>query len=279
MLPLLLLVTYIALAPPVAWPLYNAALFRPDQGIVNIDARVKHIEDEFKATQKDVTFPSRNGKMLHGWLFELPNTRRVFLVSEGQGGNIFHKLCCPQLLLRCGGSVFQYDYQGYGQSEGVPSLDGVCDDAAAAYDYLIQHEHRTGSDIIAYGESFGTGVTGQLAARRKVGGVILLSGYSSLLRASRDIFPFLHLYPDSMFPHQTLDNIAVFRSAHPPLLIVHGKLDRYLSYRNAEDLFRASVEPKMLLTLPEGTHGSFGRGNEFVTTVSTFSGKLQGHKR
>ncbi len=265
------LAAYVALAPPVAWPLYKIALFHPDRQSTNIDAvKVKAIEAEFKATKRDVTFPTANGKMLHGLFFELPNTKRVFLVSEGQGGNIYGKLCCPRLLLQCGGSVLQYDYQGYGKSEGSPSLDGVCDDVAAAYDYLIQHEHRSSHDIIGYGESFGTGVTGQLALRRKLGGVILLSGYSSLFRASRDLLPFLHLYPDSMFPTQGLDNIAVFRKPHPPLLIVHGKRDKVLSYKNAEDLYRAAEEPKTLLTLPEGTHGSFGKGNAFFTSVSSF---------
>jgi uncharacterized protein len=264
------LLVYALLAPPIAWPLYEIALFHPDQHVMDIDADVKGIERDFNASKEDVTFPSANGKMLSGWLFRLPKTKRVFLVSEGQGGNIYHKLSSARLLLQCGGSVFQYDYQGYGKSEGRPTLDGVCDDAAAAYDYLIKHEHRTGSDIIAFGESFGSGVTGQLAARRNVGGIILLSGYSSLLKASREMFPFLHLYPDWMFPTQRLDNVAVFQKPHPPLLIVHGKQDKVLSYQNAQALFNASAEPKTFLTLPEGSHGAFGKGNEFFTTVSAF---------
>lgn len=269
-LALLPLLVYAFLAPPVAWPLYNIALFHPDQHVIDIDAKVKSIERDFNATKRDITFVSANGKKLSGWLFELPNTKRVYLVSEGQGGNIYHKLSSARLLLQCGGSVFQYDYQGYGKSEGRPTLAGVCDDAAAAYDYLLGHERKTGSDIIAFGESFGSGVTGQLAARRKVGGVILLSGYSSLLKASREMFPFLYLYPDWMFPTQRLDNVAVFQKPHPPLLIVHGKRDKVLSYQSAEDLFTAAAEPKTFLTLPEGSHGMFGKGNEFFTTVVSF---------
>ncbi len=140
---------YVVLSPSVAWPLYSRILFRPDRRIYDIDTQVKQIEETYNAKKRDVAFPSRNGKMIHGWYFELPKSSRVFLVSEGKGGSIYRRLNQARVLLKCGGSVLQYDYQGYGQSEGAPSLDGVCDDVTAAYDYLVQHEHSVCPNAVA----------------------------------------------------------------------------------------------------------------------------------
>jgi hypothetical protein len=264
---LLLALFYVALSPPVAWPLYSCVLFRPDRRVPDVSQQVQQIEQSSNASQRDIVFPSRNGKMLHGWLFELANTKKVFLVSEGKGGNIYHRLNQARTLLKCGCSVLQYDYEGYGQSEGTPSLDNVCDDAAAAYDYLIDHEHRTSKDIIAFGDSFGCGVTGQLVLRRHVSAVILQSGFSTLLRAGRDTIPWLWFYQDSLFPTQTMDNVAVFSKPHPPLMIVHGTSDRVVQFHNAQELFRRAVEPKIIMIVPGGDHGCFGTGSQFTNTV------------
>lgn len=266
-LPLLL---YVLLSPMVAWPLYSALLFHPDRRTHDISVAMKLLKDFYKAEREDVSFRSANGRTIRGWYFEKPDAKRVFLVSYGRGGNMHRRLNLARVLLQAGGSVLLYDYEGYGLSEGTPSLDSVCDAALAAYDYLVEQKHVKGKNIIGFGESFGTGVTGQLVRNRELGGAILLSGYSSLLRAGRDALPWLHLYPDALFPEQMLDNVAVFSQPHPPLLIVHGKCDNLLSFHNAEDLFAKATPPKMLLAVPDGKHCSFGAEKEFFRTLNDF---------
>lgn len=230
----------------------------------------RQIQNDFAVSKKVVWFEADDGTRLNGWYFKNANTRRVFLVSQGKGGTLSNRSGMVRMLLRCGGSVFIYNYRGYGRSKGHPSLEGVCKDAEAAYDYLIQHEGVEAEHVIAYGESFGSGVTGQLVSRRKVGGVIMQSGFSSLLRASRDVLPWLKLYPDVFFGSQRLDNVDVFSKPHPPLLIVHGQKDNLVSCNNAKDLYRSAIEQKTLLILPNGDHGSFGQGNEYFVAVEKF---------
>jgi alpha-beta hydrolase superfamily lysophospholipase len=265
-----LILLYLFLSP-INGPLYDLLMFPI------VDPRTPDRTKEFNqlakmhVTRKDVTFRSANGRKLKGWFFELPGTKRVFLFSHGKGENIFAKLNSAKLLLQCGGSVFMYDYQGYGLSEGKTSITNACNDAVAAYDYLVSKEHRTSKDIIAFGESFGSGVSSQLLLKRPLAGVIFQSGFSSLLRAGRDRLVWLNAYPDWAFPeYLKLDNAAVFRKPHPPLLIVHGKSDRTVSYANAEDLYRSAVEPKMLLPVADGPHCCFGKGDEFLLCVRSF---------
>lgn len=263
------LALYLALAPMIAWPLYSSILFQP-RPLYGSDEAWKSLESDFKVKREEVSFPSSDGTIIRGWFFRLPKSNRVFLVSQGKGSSLSNRAGMARMLLHCGGSVFIYNYRGLGKSEGRPSLDGICLDAVAAYDFLVREKGFPASGIIAYGESFGSGVTGQLVSLRPVGGVIMQSGFSSLLRASRDVLPWLHFYPDSWFPKQMLDNVAVFSKPHPPLLIIHGKKDQLVSCQNANDLFQAACEPKTLLILKDGEHGSFGKGNDYFIAVGKF---------
>jgi len=154
-----LAILYLVLAP-FNQPLYNLLLFPiPDPRIPSVQdeldrLRARGIESRF------VEFRSANGRKIRGLFMRVPNAHRVFLYSHAKGNNLFGKLHVAENLLTCGGSVLSYDYQGYGQSEGKASIAGSCDDAVAAYDYLRNSEHYKAKDIIAYGESFGSGVTG-----------------------------------------------------------------------------------------------------------------------
>lgn len=255
-------------------PLYDLIMFPcPDPRTPDISRDLDQLRHSNIAV-KEVSFRSPNGKVLRGIFFELPYTRKVILLSHGKGNNIYIQIPKARLLLSCGASVFMYDYQGFGLSQGKPSIDGACDDAVAAYDYLVNCEKRTGNDIIAMGQSFGSGVTGQLTERRKLAAVILHSGFASLMSAGRDSLFWLRLYPDWSFPKQMMDNIAVFTKPHPPLLIVHGRTDRIISCAQAIELYNRALEPKQILILPQG-HSTFGRGNEFAFVVKEF---LRQHK-
>ncbi len=109
--------------------------------------------------KRDVYFTARNGNQLHGWLLSLPTAKRIFLVSHGNGGNIASRLTLAEALIKSGNSVFLYDYQGYGRSQGQPTVTNICDDAICAFDYLVKKEKFEPQSIIAYGESIGTGST------------------------------------------------------------------------------------------------------------------------
>lgn len=261
---------YLFLAP-LNVPLYELIMFPV------VDPRTPDLSKEFAQLErmhvkrKDVSFRSANGRLIRGWFFELPGTKRVFLFSHGKGNNIYGKLGTARLLLLCGGSVLMYDYQGFGMSEGKTTVANACNDALAAYDYLVKKEHRSGKDIIAFGESFGSGVSSQLTLKRPVAGVIVQSGFSSLMRAGRDRLVWLNAYPDWVFPdYLKLDNAAVFSKPHPPLLIVHGKRDRLVSFANAEDLYQRAIEPKMFLPVADGPHCCFGKQDEFLLSVRSF---------
>lgn len=259
---------------PLNIALYELLLFpivdprTPDRSKEFAELAAMHVKT------KEVSIKSANGKLIKGWFFELPGTKRVFLFSHGKGENIYAKMNSARLLLMCGGSVLMYDYQGYGRSQGRASVQNACNDGVAAYDYLVKEEKRSGKDIIAFGESLGSGVSAQLSVKRPLAGIIIQSGFSSLMRAGRDRMAWLKAYPDWFFPGQLkLDNAAVFQKAHAPLLIIHGKCDRTVLFANAEDLYRTAAEPKTLMVVDEGRHCCFGRQDQFLLCVRSFLDK------
>ncbi len=101
-------VLYFAMAPQVAWPLYQGILFQPGHNLGS-DEPWKKIEAEFGVSRKEVSFRSTDGTRLHGWFFKLPGTQRVFLVSQGKGGSLYNRSGMARMLLHCGGSVFLYN--------------------------------------------------------------------------------------------------------------------------------------------------------------------------
>ncbi len=251
-------------------PLYDLIIFAvPDPRTPNIDSDLQALRTQ-GIKCGEVVFPSKNGMLLHGLFFERADTKRVFLFSHPKGNNIYAQFPKARLLLGCGGSVFLYDYQGFGRSQGRASIQNSCEDALAAYDYLRDHEKRSAKDITAVGQSWGSGVTGHLAQSRDLAGVVMISGFSSLRQAGRETFFWLRCYPDWTFPAAAnLDNLSVFSKPHAPLLLVHGKNDSVVSWAEAEQLYAAALDRKSLLLLPVG-HSGVGDGVEFAVALRKF---------
>ncbi|MDO8354038.1 MAG: alpha/beta hydrolase, partial [Aestuariivirga sp.] len=86
-----------------------------------------------------------------------------------------------------GFGVAYVSYRGYGGSTGSPSEAGLIADATAAYDWLITKGVEP-SRIVLLGESLGSGVAVQLAAKREVGAVVLEAPYTSTVEVAAKIY-------------------------------------------------------------------------------------------
>jgi fermentation-respiration switch protein FrsA (DUF1100 family) len=242
------LIYYIVLSPIIAAPLYNLMLFHPTMSgpfgahkILGTD-----IQNEF--------FCSKNGARLHAWYLQAPHSKCVVLISHGNGGNLTNRIPLIAMFLRCGISIFIYDYEGYGRSAGSPSVDKICEDGSAAYDYLLGQKGYRGENIVVFGESLGSGVACQLAEQRPVAGIILQSAFSSLRDLAQQKILWLRLYPACLFPKQQLNNADILRQPHSPLLLVHGKRDRLIPVAHSEEIYHVASQPKAFAELPDAGH-------------------------
>lgn len=189
-------------------------------------------------------------------VFQKTECEKVILISHGNGGNINYRLSLALTLLGCGASVIMYDYEGYGQSTGEPSVPAIKRDGLAAYDYVKNNLHYQPKDIVLYGESLGSGVTVNIAAHRPAGGVIIQSGFASLSSAARERLPWIWIYPDFTLANFEMDNVAYLRGVHAPVLIIHGTEDLTLPVHHADTMFAEATEPKQFLRIKKAGHNN-----------------------
>ena len=243
----------IALAPVVGQPLYNKLLFHPMKYPLG---RYEESQEAFGVVPTDVYFRSESGAKLHGFMYKLPKSQKIFLINHGNGGNISHRANIADVLLRSGCSVFDYDYAGYGRSEGQPSIEEICQDAHVAYKYLIEQNYKP-NQIILFGESIGTLVTGELSRSQASAGIVLESPLYSLQRRGCAILPFLKIYPDWAWTVRGIyfDNATALQKEHPPVLLISGTKDRLTPIEQADELFAVTSEPKTYIRIEGAGHG------------------------
>lgn len=247
-------------------PFYNKMLFFPSKIYY---ADVNHVAG---IPKESVHFASSNKNKLEAWYFPVENSRGTVIISHGNAGNISHRVPLIGVLLHQRFSVLAYDYQGYGNSEGEPSIDNICEDGLAAYDYLNTTRAIAPEKIVVYGESLGGGVASHIATHRKVGAIILQSTFSSLPHIAKKKMMLMRLYPPFLYPKNKLDSAAMLSEQHAPLLIVHGKVDSIIPYSESEVIFEKASEPKQLVGIDSANHNDiYGEYiDSFNKVVSNF---------
>ncbi|CAE6435498.1 unnamed protein product [Rhizoctonia solani] len=160
---------------------------------------------------------------------------------------------------RLNANVLAIDYRGFGDSEGVPSEQGLLLDARAAWDWLIENGAKEG-DITVVGQSLGTGVSAGLVAELAEEGVpprgmVLLSPYSSIatlletydlggklpilqpLQKFRFVFGFV-----LKFLRHRFDTLSVINDITCPITIIHATDDWDIPVAHAKALFDSLLE-------------------------------------
>ncbi len=264
---------YVLLSPRVGEPLYHGELFHPYK-YPRGNYQLQSLEGIAK---EDVFFAGPEGKKLHGWFFRAPKATKTILVNHGNTGNVGDLETLLSLLLRSGASVFAFDYQGYGRSQGSPSVAGICADSVAAYEYLVNKEGIPPQTLVVYGESLGSAVSCQLVANRPCAGLILQSAFSSLTKIAYADVPVLSVYPQFLFPPPFFNSLWVLKNQkHPPLLIFHGDKDPEVPISHAKELFAYALEPKTLVVLPHTLHEDITKEDSdlFVNSVRKYLSSL-----
>ena len=214
---------------------------------------------------EDVTFQSGDGTGLHGWLFETDRDRvGTILLLHGNAENISTHYVSAVWLVAEGFDVFVFDYRGYGRSAGIPTLDGLHLDAAAAIDFLVTRPGSEPGEIVVFGQSLGGALALNAVAasphKHRLGAVVVegaFSDYRGIAREKLDAFwltwPFqwpLSLTIDGRYsPKAAAADIAPL-----PLLIIHGQKDVVIPPHHGEILLEAAAEPKTIWRPADAAH-------------------------
>ena len=203
---------------------------------------------------EDVFLTAEDGVKLHGWYLPRPGSDRVLLFLHGNAGNISHRGESIAVFHRLGLNVLIFDYRGYGQSQGEPSERGLYQDAAAAWDYLIETRGFAGENIILFGRSLGGAVAARLASQVQAGGLILESTFSSARDVAGSLFPILSRL---VLLRYGFDTSGYLKSVAGPVLVLHSPEDDIIPFALGEKVFQAASEPKVFVKMQGSHNGGF----------------------
>lgn len=116
--------------------------------------------------------------------------------------------------------VVAFHYRGYAPSTGEPSAETLLADAPLVYDAAL--EKVKPQRIVGVGFSIGSGVAAQLASKRRLDGLILVTPFDSLKSVAQSMYPWVPIGP--FFSHE-IEAAAALRKSDVPVAIVAAERD------------------------------------------------------
>lgn len=197
-------------------------------------------------TIESVAFSPRHGVTLNAVLIRHPRSNWVFNFHMGRNNSIESCLDFVRAYAACG-SVFIAEPSGFGKSTGNANTESFLADALASRHELIRRGFANGQ-IIACGDSLGSGAACLEAIRYRAPALVLSAAFTSLVRMLRQEAKFLHLYPSFMFPSSAvMDNTDMLRRLTVPVLLIHGRDDPFITPDHAKTLSRSASGPATLV--------------------------------
>jgi uncharacterized protein len=202
------------------------------------------------------------GVALRGW--EVNPGRQRSLVYYGGNGEGLDWLV-PELAARFPDHTsYLVAYRGYGASEGTPGERVLTEDALAVHDHAAARHHGR-VDVV--GRSLGSGVAVQVAVRRPVDRLVLITPFDSLVATAADLFPRLpvrHLLQDRW------DSAAVARRLGARVLVVRAGRDAVVRPARTDRLLELLPRETAVLDLAEAEHGTLHEDPAYWPTITEF---------
>jgi len=184
---------------------------------------------------EELSLETSDGHILKGILLppdEAPGDGTLIL---GFGGNAWNGQDVAEYLheLFPDASVIAFHYRGYAPSGGAPSAKALIADAPLLYDLAI--ERVKPSRTIAVGFSIGSGIAANLAAKRKLDGLILVTPFDSLKAVAQSMYPWIPIGP--LFTHE-VDAATPLEGVDAPVAIFAGERDEIVPIERTDALRR-----------------------------------------
>jgi len=138
---------------------------------------------------RSVVLRANDGTRLSGWLMTpaFPGPHRAVIYFGGRSEDVSWVARDAGRMFP-GMAVLAVNYRGYGESHGIPSEHHMVDDGRVLFDWLVERRHVDPTKVAVVGRSLGSGVAVQVATKRPVHSVVLITPYDSILALARRRF-------------------------------------------------------------------------------------------
>ena len=168
--------------------------------------------------------------------------------------------------------VFAMEYPSYGISTNGRNTSErrINRDSQILYDYILNECKFSANDIILLGRSIGTGPAAKLAANNQVGGLALISPYTSICDL---ITHHVGRIPAALVFDRFPTKDEIINSTTKNILIVHGIYDEVIPHSHGVKLHKISQTPFEMVSLNNTHNDIFNNistiGDHFVETFLT----------
>ena len=162
------------------------------------------------------------------------------------------------------------EYPGYGVYKGDPDAKKILEDAEIVYDFLTNEVGINPENIIIFGRSIGSGPATHLAANRRPGALILMSPYTSIKAAVKNI---AGNWVSSLFAERFC-NIDEMEKVECPCFLIHGKKDRIIPWEHSQDLFGKCKAPIAFNLSETMSHNTFKLITDVINPIKKFFKQL-----
>ncbi|MGN6058051.1 MAG: alpha/beta hydrolase [Sphingomicrobium sp.] len=187
-----------------------------------------------------------------------PANQRTLVL--GFGGNAWNGQDVAEYLheLYPEADIVAFHYRGYKPSTGEPSAEALIGDAPLVYDLAVERLRPT--RVIAAGFSIGSGIAAQLAVRRHLEGLILVTPFDSLKAVAQSMYPWLPIGP--FFEHQ-IDAAEACDKIDVPVAVIAAQRDAIVQPERTAAL-RSHIRNLIFIrTIPGAGHNDIYARSDF----------------
>lgn len=217
----------------------EALLFHPSPQLASTPAAIGLDFERVEITTAD-------GETLVAWYVPADgsaNADGVILYCHGNAGNIGGYVPKLPAMRQLGHALLIFDYRGYGESSGRPTVAGTRLDIEAVWDHLVNERGYAPAQIVLWGRSLGGAIAIDQAARASEAGtppraLIVESSFTSTLDIGAELYPWL---PVRWFERK-LDypSRALIGKVAAPILIAHSPDDDLIPESHGHALLEAA---------------------------------------
>lgn len=219
-----------------------------------------------------LSLTSAEGQTLAGIHIKPDGPSKTETLILGFGGNAWNGQDVAEYLhgLFPADDVIAFHYRGYAPSTGQPSSEALIADAPLVYDFAV--ERIKPRRVIAVGMSIGSGIAAELATRRNLDGLILVTPFDSLKAVAQAMYPWIPIGP--FFEHE-IDEAGAVEKVRTPIAIIAASDDQIVPEKRTRALIRRVPNLVFNRTIAGAGHNDIYTRSEFQEAMHEALNRLE----
>lgn len=223
--------------------------------------QVYHPEASWQVRQAPDFELLHDGVKLRGWVMN-PGRGKALLYFGGNGERVEDSRAELARWLP-DRTIYLVAYRGYAASEGRPSETALIGDALALFDQVAPHH----ASVAVLGRSLGSGVAVQVAARRPVERLVLVTPFDSLVRVAAGYFPWV---PVNALMRERFESWRYAGAIHCPVLVIQAEQDEVIPAARTRALLSAFGQPPVLQVVADAGHNTIQDYADYRVSLDRF---------